>query len=110
MSDRLGGKHAVVTGAVSGIGRAIAERFYREGASVALLDQREDALREAEAAIGPGPRLVRASWTVAEAEVAKAFQEAANSFGSIEIVVANAGIQLFGRDAPVDELDLETGS
>ncbi len=109
MSDRLGGKHAVVTGAASGIGRAIAERFYREGASVALLDRREDALREAEAAIGPGPRLVPCLVDVSrEAEVAKAFQEAANSFGSIEIVVANAGIQLFGRDAPVDELDLET--
>lgn len=108
MSDRLAGKHAVVTGAGSGIGRAIAESFHREGASVALLDRRGDAIREVEAALGTGPQVVSFLADVSsEAEVAKAFQDAASSLGSIDIVVANAGIQLFGRDAPVDELELD---
>ena len=108
MNDRLSGKHAIVTGAGSGIGRAIAERFYREGASVALLDRRQEALSEVEAALGGGRRVVSCLADVSsEPEVAKAFQDAASSLGSIDIVVANAGIQLFGRDAPVDELDLE---
>ena len=42
-----------------------------------------------------------------ESEVAAAFQEAASQLGGLDTVVANAGIQLFGRDAPVDELELD---
>jgi NAD(P)-dependent dehydrogenase (short-subunit alcohol dehydrogenase family) len=108
VSVRLAGKHAIVTGAGSGIGRAIAERFHREGASVALVDRRGDALCEVEAAISGGPQVVSCVADVSsEAEVAKAFEGAEGSLGSIDIVVANAGVQLFGQDAPVDELDLE---
>jgi NAD(P)-dependent dehydrogenase (short-subunit alcohol dehydrogenase family) len=108
MSDRLGGKHAVVTGAGSGIGRAIAQRFFQEGASVALLDRQEQPLRELETTLGVGPRVTSCVADVSnETEVARAFRDAENDLGNIDIVVANAGIQLFGRDAPVDQLDLE---
>src|SRR5204863_10144229 len=54
---------ALVTGAASGIGRAIAERFVAEGAHVVLTDRDDEALREAAAAIGAAckdPRRVRA--------------------------------------------------
>jgi NAD(P)-dependent dehydrogenase (short-subunit alcohol dehydrogenase family) len=106
--DRLAGKHAVVTGAGSGIGRAIAQKFHQEGAAVALLDRREEPLRELEASLGAEPRVVsRVADVSREPEVAKAFEDATKTLGSIEIVVANAGVQLFGRDAPVDELELE---
>jgi 3-oxoacyl-[acyl-carrier protein] reductase len=108
VTSRLAGKHAVVTGAGSGIGRAIAERFHREGAAVALLDRQEEGLRDVEQSLGGGGRVVSCLADVSsEPEVAAAFQDAANRFGDIEIVVANAGVQLFGRDAPVHELDLE---
>jgi len=106
--DRLAGKHAVVTGAGSGIGRAIAQKFHQEGAAVALLDRREEPLRELEASLGATPRVVSCVADVSrEPEVAKAFEDATKTLGSIEIVVANAGVQLFGRDAPVDELEVE---
>ena len=46
--DRLKGKVAVITGASSGIGRAAAERFAREGADLVLAARRLDKLREVE--------------------------------------------------------------
>lgn len=49
--DRLAGKIAIITGASAGIGRASAELFAAEGASVALIDIDEAGGREVEAAI-----------------------------------------------------------
>ncbi len=108
MKDALVGKRAVVTGAASGIGKAIAVRFHEEGAAVALLDRQEVALRELQATMGEGPKTSLHVVDVSvEAQVATAFQEAAGELGGLDTVVANAGIQLFGRDAPVDELELD---
>ncbi len=107
MKDGLVGKRAVVTGAASGIGKAIAKRFHEEGAAVALLDRQEGALREFQATLGEGPKTSLHVVDVSvEAQVAAAFQAAAGQLGGLDTVVANAGIQLFGRDAPVDELEL----
>ena len=50
---RLRGKHAIVTGAGSGIGRASALRFAQEGATVLLVDRDAEALAAVQAAIGP---------------------------------------------------------
>ncbi len=104
----LHGKRAVVTGAASGIGAAMSRAFSQAGASVALLDLDAAAL-EARAgeitAAGGRCRTSRVDVT-AEEEVARAVSDAAAEFGGLDIVVANAGIQLFGEDAPVDELDL----
>jgi NAD(P)-dependent dehydrogenase (short-subunit alcohol dehydrogenase family) len=108
MKDALAGKRALVTGAASGIGKAIAKRFHEEGAAVALLDRNEEALQELQSTLGEGPKtslhLVDVS---VEPQVATAFDQASTALGGLDTVVANAGVQLFGRDAPVDELDLD---
>jgi NAD(P)-dependent dehydrogenase (short-subunit alcohol dehydrogenase family) len=108
MKDALAGKRAVVTGAASGIGKAIAKCFHEEGAAVALLDRHEEALTSFRATLAGGPKTSLHVVDVSvETQVAAAFEEAAGQLGGLDTVVANAGVQLFGRDAPVDELELD---
>lgn len=105
---RLAGKRAFVTGAGSGIGKAIALRFVLEGAQVALIDVDGQALHHVSSEAG-GPEwaiAVRADVT-SESEVKSAVVSAVAAFGGMDIVVANAGVQLFGQDAPAHELDID---
>jgi NAD(P)-dependent dehydrogenase (short-subunit alcohol dehydrogenase family) len=105
MSDRLSGRTALVTGAGSGIGRRVAERFAAEGSQVVFSDRDEAAVCEAAAG---APGAVPVVMDIAdEASVEAAFAEVAGLGLVIDVVVANAGIQLFGQDAPVADLDLE---
>ena len=100
--SRLAGKRALVTGAGSGIGRAIAERFVREGARVALVDVREDAVR---ASCGDsGETLALVADVSSEQEIAAAVAAATVAWGGLDVLVANAGISSHD-DARVDELD-----
>jgi rhamnulose-1-phosphate aldolase/alcohol dehydrogenase len=100
---------ALVTGAASGIGRAIAERLAAEQAHVVLTDVRAEAVKEAAAAIGAAckdPHRVRA--VVADAtraaDSAAAVTEAVLAFGGLDILVANAG---FVEAGPVDQISEE---
>jgi NAD(P)-dependent dehydrogenase (short-subunit alcohol dehydrogenase family) len=90
MAGRLEGKVAVITGAGSGIGEAIAERFSREGAKVVVADisgrQNEVAGR-----IGGNARAVQVDVSKGT-EVQAMFEVARSTFGRIDIVCNNAAI------------------
>ena len=96
----LKGKGAVVTGAASGIGKAIATAFIEAGASVLLCDLNAKALHEAAGELGD--RAVgRVTDVSDENEVEGAMRAARDAFGSLDIVVNCAG---FGAIMPLTEL------
>lgn len=87
--NQLLGKVAVVTGATGSIGRAIAMRFAREGAKVALVDSDDakgtEVVKRIEAAGGTA-RFIKADVAV-KGEAQRAIDEAARSFGRIDVLV-----------------------
>jgi 3(or 17)beta-hydroxysteroid dehydrogenase len=91
MSGRLAGKSAFVTGAASGLGRAMALRFAEEGALVAVADLDEGGGRAVVAAIGEAALFLRHDVTV-EADWIGNLSRAAAEFGRLDILVNNAGI------------------
>ena len=98
--DMLKGKGAVVTGAASGIGKAIATAFIEAGASVVLCDLNAKALDEATRELGDRAigRVVDVS---DEDQVEGALRAAHDTFGSLDVVVNCAG---FGAITPLTEL------
>jgi NAD(P)-dependent dehydrogenase (short-subunit alcohol dehydrogenase family) len=105
MTARLEGKTALVTGAGSGIGRSVAEGFAREGARVVFSDRDRAA---ATAAAAEWPTAIALELDISqEASVAAAFDRLDADGLAPDVVVANAGVQLFGHDAKIADLDLE---
>ena len=88
MTDRLGGKVALISGAGSGIGRAAAQLFATEGAAVAVLDLRAEAADETVAKIvADGGRAVALVANVASAhEVEAAMAAAVSTLGRLDVV------------------------
>ena len=108
MSGRLEGKRAIVSGAGKGMGRAAALRFAAEGARVGLIDVDEPAARGVadEIAADGGSALVLPADVSKEEQVAAAVERTVSDWGGLDVVVANAGVELAGEDDRADRLEL----
>jgi len=88
---KLEGKVAIVTGAASGFGRAIAERFALEGAKLVMADINGEGVSEV--ASGYGDNAIAVTCDVSQkADVDALVRAAAEAFGGVDIMVNNAGI------------------
>jgi NAD(P)-dependent dehydrogenase (short-subunit alcohol dehydrogenase family) len=100
----LSGKVAVITGAASGIGLAMANRFASEGMKLVLADIEAPALDAAVAGLPPGTEFVTMVCDVSKVEQVDALRDRAlESFGSVHLVCNNAGV---GSGGPMESLDL----
>jgi dihydroanticapsin dehydrogenase len=104
--NRLQGKVAVITGAGEGIGRATAELFAEEGASVVIAERNESTGHEAAEAINRAGGRARFILTDIsnESSVERMAAEASSAFGPIQILVNNAAVfVLHGIEATPEE-------
>jgi 3-oxoacyl-[acyl-carrier protein] reductase len=104
---KLAGKVAIVTGAASGFGRAIAERFALEGASVVAADINGQGVREF--AGGFGDKIIPVQGDVSQKDdIDTMVRTATEAFGAVDIVVNNAGITHRNRPMlEVSEVEFE---
>jgi 3-hydroxybutyrate dehydrogenase len=107
-SPKLAGRHALVTGAGSGIGAAIARALVEEGAHVTIAGRRREPLDSLAAEIGTSGTFVADGFDVTDAEaIARGLATAKAHFGPIDILVNNAGE---GPSAPFEKTSLEMWS
>src|SRR5437667_2413196 len=99
----LDGQVALVTGGAQGIGRACVERLQTAGAAVVFCDIETDAGREVAGSLADGSAPVEfvPADVTSEAQLEKATAFAIERFGSLDVVVANAGI-----DRPFDAAEM----
>lgn len=106
MTGRLAGKVALITGAGSGLGKAVAKRFTAEGAKVVVADIAEEAGRAVVAEIGPAAAFIRCDHTLSD-ENARAIAFATERFGRLDILHNNAGGPFTGKFDSVDDAAIE---
>lgn len=102
---RLAEKTAIVTGAASGFGKAIAARFVAEGARVAIFDINEDGAKAVAAELG-GRAIAICCDVSSGAQVDAAVAATIAAFGQVDIVINNAGWS--HRNQPLMDVDFET--
>jgi NAD(P)-dependent dehydrogenase (short-subunit alcohol dehydrogenase family) len=102
LKDRV----AILTGAGKGIGKVIAEKFFKEGASVALFDVEVSLIRELASILDPsGERALAVEADVtSEKDIENAVSKVLENFSQIDVLVNNAGIS---RHKPIEEMTLE---
>ena len=109
-SQQLTGKIALVTGSSRGIGRAIAERLCREGASIVInyvsnANSAEETAAEIKAAGGDAVALPA---DVAKLEdIQRLFDQTIEHFGRLDILINNAGIRISKNVADIDEAEYD---
>lgn len=108
MSDRLTGKNAIITGASSGMGKAIALAYVKEGANVVAVARRKErleSLMDEVRSLGLGDKLVIMSGDVSNtADCEAAFALCDKTFGTCNVLVQNAGIMdNFARVGDIDD-------
>jgi 3-hydroxybutyrate dehydrogenase len=103
---KLENKVAVITGAASGIGKEIARTFAEAGASVVIADHNVAAAQEVAKELGSsGPHTLAVAMDVtSESDVESGIAEVIATYGRIDVLVSNAGIQIV---APLDQLPYE---
>jgi NAD(P)-dependent dehydrogenase (short-subunit alcohol dehydrogenase family) len=103
MGDQLRGKVALVTGGGAGIGKATCLRFAAEGASVVVSDINEEAAKDvaSAAAESGGSAIADRTDTSDEAQVKSAIDRTISEFGTIDVLVNNAGV---GGGVPWDKM------
>ena len=104
MHGRLFGKVAMVTGAASGIGRSIAERFVAEGAHVLLTDIQDECGRAIAAKLGANAAYLHCD-VRNESDIAAAVDFAVAQHGRLDVLVSNAAAP--GNPGPIEQLDAE---
>ncbi|MGI4849660.1 MAG: glucose 1-dehydrogenase [Janthinobacterium lividum] len=107
-SGRLAGKVAIITGADSGIGRAVAIAYAREGADLVLsyLDEHDDASETARWVEQAGRKVVLVAGDIAQASHCAAIvEQTVQAFGRVDVLVNNAAFQK-GADS-IDEISVE---
>ncbi|HEX2034382.1 MAG TPA: SDR family NAD(P)-dependent oxidoreductase [Chloroflexota bacterium] len=106
---RLHGKVALITGGGSGVGAASAHRLAAEGAAVAVLGRTESTLAAVadEVQRSGGQALAVPCDVGIPEQVAAAVEATLRAFGRLDVIVANAAIQLHGHDRPIHELTTE---
>jgi 3-hydroxybutyrate dehydrogenase len=98
---KLDGKVAIVTGAASGIGHGIAKRFVEAGGRVVIADIKLDQAEQAARQLGGTDKAIAVEMDVtSEDAVNKGVAQAVSSFGTVDILVSNAGVQIVH---PVEE-------
>ncbi len=108
--DRLRDKVAIVTGAGSGIGRAVAVAFGREGAKVLVSDSRTDGGGEATVTAiqaEGGEALYVAADVSKEDDVIRLVRAAVDRFGRLDVMVNNAGVMRVGPVTELTEADFD---
>jgi ribitol 2-dehydrogenase len=91
MAVKLAGKVALITGASSGIGRALANMLAGEGAKLALVGRSKERLQEVASGLKTETLVLAADLSKPE-EVTRVAEESLARFGSVDIVLANAGL------------------
>jgi NAD(P)-dependent dehydrogenase (short-subunit alcohol dehydrogenase family) len=107
---RLSGKVAIITGSGAGIGKGIAERYAREGASVVIAEVDANSGASTAKAIkdSGGDALFAQTDVSSEAEVMATVEQAVSRYGRIDILCNNAAVLFFKEEAPAHELSSET--